>query len=83
MAGLSLYEWLLLALLVVAIVLVCVGAGMYYGRRPEYPSTMTVRETAEPWQIERYHASRHAADVPGEDTQRLKGRPTRSGYGDQ
>lgn len=79
MAALSFVDWALLGLLVVAIVLVCVAAGAYYGRRPVYPSTMTVRSVAEPDQIHRYHASRHAAQEPGEDTQRLRGYPIRPG----
>jgi hypothetical protein len=73
--GLSVTDWALLALLAVSIVLVCVAAGAYYGKRPVYPSTMTVREAAEPEQEKRYHASRHAAQEPGEGTQRLKGYP--------
>lgn len=79
MAALSFVDWALLGLLVLTIVLVCVAAGVYYGEPPVYPSTMTVRSVAEPEQAERYHASRHAADEPGEDTQRLKGYPIRPG----
>lgn len=62
MAALSFMDWALLALLLVAIALVCVAAGAYYGQRPIYPSTMTVRSKAEPEQVERYHASRHTAE---------------------
>lgn len=60
MAALSVTDWALFGLLLVSIALVCVAAGAYYGKRPVYPSTMTVRSRAEPEQVERYHASRHA-----------------------
>lgn len=74
--GLTVYDWFLLGLLVLAIVLVCIGAGMYYGRRPVYVEPI-IRGIAEVEPNSAYRPSLHSSEDRGMDTQRLASYPAR------
>lgn len=68
----TVYEWLLLTLLLLAVVLVCVAAGAFYGDRPQYPSTGTVYSArAEDTGEIRHRDARHSDEDRGMSTQRL------------
>ena len=64
---LTIYEWFLLGLLVVAIILVCVGAADYYGDRPVYNTDQLekARGTASVDQDAGVHGRHHQEDGYG------------------
>lgn len=76
MWGLTAYEWLLLGLLVLSVILVCIGAGMYYGRRPVYTEPI-IQGIAKPERDSAYRPSLHSAEDRGMGTQRLESFPSR------
>ena len=69
-------EWFMIGVLVLAVVLVCVAAGAYYGKRPQYPPIGSVRGSIEAEPDSRYRPHAHSEDVGG-STVRLAKFPAR------
>lgn len=66
----TIYEWLLVGLLALIILLVCAAAAVYYGPRPQYPNTMSVYSTP----VKQHEARHSTSGQNGMTTQRLPGR---------